>query len=77
MEVYDTHISPGKNSADHAGPQEETPGSVMRWRGEESGNWGSRNQRNADTLTAAVHVSNKLFLSMTQDSPVFCLNPRN
>lgn len=45
MEVYDTHISPGKNSAVHAGPQGETPGSVMRWRGEESGNWGSRNQR--------------------------------
>lgn len=45
MEVYDTHISPGENSADHAGPRKETPGSVMRWRGEESGNWGSRNQR--------------------------------
>ena len=30
MEVYDTHSSPGENSAGHAGPHGETPGSVMR-----------------------------------------------
>lgn len=34
-------------------------------------------RENADTLITAVHVRDELFLSMTQDSPVFCQNPRN
>lgn len=33
-------------------------------------------RENADILTTATHVSDKLFLFMTQGSPVFCQNPR-
>ena len=29
MEIYNSHSSPGENSADHAGPHGEMPGSVI------------------------------------------------
>lgn len=75
MKVYDT-VPQGKIQQTMQGHKGKHQGQL--WGGETRMGIGAQGTReNADTLTTAMHVRDELFLSVTQDSPVFCQNPRN